>query len=386
MSHFPVLVIGPDPEAQLQPFHEFECTGTDDQYVLDVDITDEVRAEYERDTLTVYSVDGKDVDDSALFRDPTSAEVARHGPMLGSSYGGGCSWESRDWGDGRGYRAKVWDPESFGATSRGVPCAERMTLAEYVEYSRGEKDIVGPGEEPDLGDSAKYGYMRVDVDGKIVQIIKRTNPNAKWDWWVLGGRWCGFFPVKPDLAMTELAGIKAGQGAGAASGLRPDRGNADQLRVSEVDFATARSEAEAHAHELFDRWERLVAVHGRAKSWTECLDGHQGDRDAAREVYNSQPLVNAADRSREDGGMGFRLGCWIIALGYDRELYVTKQRNAALVPYAVVYNGKWTAKGEMGWWSCSDDKVSEAGWCERVARLYDDLPPDTLLTLVDCHI
>ena len=42
MSHFVVMVIGEDPEAELAPFHEFECTGLDDQYVQDVDITEEV--------------------------------------------------------------------------------------------------------------------------------------------------------------------------------------------------------------------------------------------------------------------------------------------------------------------------------------------------------
>lgn len=43
MSHFTVMVIGPDHEAQLAPYHEFECTGVADQYVVDVDITDEFR-------------------------------------------------------------------------------------------------------------------------------------------------------------------------------------------------------------------------------------------------------------------------------------------------------------------------------------------------------
>lgn len=41
MSHFSVLVIGDDIEKQLAPYHEFECTGLDDQYVVDVDITEE---------------------------------------------------------------------------------------------------------------------------------------------------------------------------------------------------------------------------------------------------------------------------------------------------------------------------------------------------------
>jgi hypothetical protein len=43
MSHFVVLVIGEDPTAQLAPFHEFECTGQDDQFVQTLDRTEEVR-------------------------------------------------------------------------------------------------------------------------------------------------------------------------------------------------------------------------------------------------------------------------------------------------------------------------------------------------------
>lgn len=43
MSHFSVIVIGENVEAQLAPYHEFECTGLDDQYVQDMDVTDECK-------------------------------------------------------------------------------------------------------------------------------------------------------------------------------------------------------------------------------------------------------------------------------------------------------------------------------------------------------
>ena len=33
MSHYSVLVIGENVEEQLAPFHEFECTGDDNEYV-----------------------------------------------------------------------------------------------------------------------------------------------------------------------------------------------------------------------------------------------------------------------------------------------------------------------------------------------------------------
>lgn len=57
MSHFSVLVISPTElttetlGAILQPWHEFECTGKDDQYVQDVDITEEALSSYHSDTM-----------------------------------------------------------------------------------------------------------------------------------------------------------------------------------------------------------------------------------------------------------------------------------------------------------------------------------------------
>lgn len=35
------------------------------------------------------------------------------------------------------------------------------------------------------------GYM--DEDGNI---LSTYNPNSKWDWYVIGGRWSGYFPLK----------------------------------------------------------------------------------------------------------------------------------------------------------------------------------------------
>jgi hypothetical protein len=61
MSHFTVLVIGPDHETQLQPFHEFECTGTNDEFVKDIDVTDECREK----GLDWHGLDDKTVTDLA---------------------------------------------------------------------------------------------------------------------------------------------------------------------------------------------------------------------------------------------------------------------------------------------------------------------------------
>lgn len=68
MSHFSVLVIAADHEAALQPFHEFECTGTNDQFVQEVDKTTEIQeriasGESIEEALDYYGLGEKIVED-----------------------------------------------------------------------------------------------------------------------------------------------------------------------------------------------------------------------------------------------------------------------------------------------------------------------------------
>ena len=99
MSHFTVMVIGPDHEAQLAPYHEFECTGVADQYVVDVDITDEFRdvmadAEEDREddqSALDYALEYYGFDDQVVADE---SEVDRDGEhKLGLVRG----WRAMDW-------------------------------------------------------------------------------------------------------------------------------------------------------------------------------------------------------------------------------------------------------------------------------------------------
>src|SRR3546814_8966760 len=70
MSHFGVLVIGGNVEQQLAPYHEFECTGLNDQFVQDIDVTEELAArivngESLEDALDEYGLSDKIVDSEA---------------------------------------------------------------------------------------------------------------------------------------------------------------------------------------------------------------------------------------------------------------------------------------------------------------------------------
>jgi len=46
----------------------------------------------------------------------------------------------------------------------------------------------------------------------------------------------------------------------------------------------------------------------------------------------------------------------------------------------------WVGKGDMGWFGVSRDKVADQDWNNKFWDMIESLPPDTMITVVDCHI
>lgn len=117
MSHYAVLVVDENPEELLQPFHEFGCTGIDDEYVKDINITEKILERYNKDTTSymenIETGELKLSFDSMFFRDPINREEKQ---KMGSGFGcgDGLIWDSRDWKDGRGYRTKIHYTQKVG--------------------------------------------------------------------------------------------------------------------------------------------------------------------------------------------------------------------------------------------------------------------------------
>ena len=140
MSHFTVMVVLDEYsedalEKALQPFHEYECTGTEDEYVIDLDETDRLKAEWSEEIWVKRKADGTlGMAYVAEGEDPNGAERMTREAFFSAR-------------DGYDFNAWVTDYEGLSFNSRG-------------------------------------------------RVMRRTNPNAKWDWWVLGGRWRGMLVSK----------------------------------------------------------------------------------------------------------------------------------------------------------------------------------------------
>jgi hypothetical protein len=293
MSHFTVMVIGDDPEQQLAPYHEFECTGVDNQYVQDIDITAQV----------VERVSGGESLHDAL--------------------------------------------EYFGLNDRTVPSMDNLNA------------------------DHKYGYAIVSSNG-LVKAVNRTNPNAKWDWYQLGGRWMGTFKLYP--------GCSGWLGNPGVYDNKAASGWVDSARKRDIDFESMRLAAAEKAGKEYDKMIGIVGSLDGFIPWDVVLEKHGKDNiEVARTEYNDQPAKVALQASKE----------WHVNLENfmcSRDDYVQIARDMACVTFAVIKDGQWYERGSMGAWAVVSDEKDQGEWLQQFNALLDAIPDDTLLSVYDCHI
>lgn len=361
MSHFTVLVIADDHEAALQPFHEFECTGTNDQHVQDIDQTEDLKAEFDGATRSMVRLaDGALVGryDNCCYRDPTAEEAAKIGPLGGTGCANGIIYSSKDWGDGRGYRTKVRaTPE--GAEETEVPYE---SFAAWLDDNYGRK-IVPFGSEPDLECEHKYGYAMVDAAGEITKIIDRTNPNKKWDWYQVGGRWPGKLILK--------------------NGKR-----ADQAASGEVNWEAMLADRAEHAARAYDAIKAIVGDR-QLTTWAQAyakVEAKEWAIDQAREHYNSQPIIKELQDAK---AIDFFDGAETLSkvMATQRDDFIKRESETNSTTWALLHDGVWTERGRMGWFGMSD--ASDDSTADYVTKFWETvraLPADAIVTVVDCHI
>ncbi len=304
MSHFTVLVIGPNPEDQLAPYHEFECTGVDNEYIQDVDITDEVQQQ-----IDSYKKSDEDADKV----NPLQAALEYHG-------------------------------------------LEKRVIADKSEF---------------CSETHKYGYAVVR-DGALVKAIRRTNPNAKWDWYLLGGRWTGFFKLKQDeVGMAGEPGIMTEPAK---------KGHADQVLLQNIDIEGMHNAKGIEAAKAWDEVQTIIEGTPECLSWDEIRKQNDGmPIQGIRDLYWAQPRMQAwqkAKRHFDD------LEDYLV----PRAEYIDRARKRAIMTFAVVKDGQWYERGSMGWWGMVSDEKDADEWLNQFNALIDGLPGDTLMSVYDCHI
>ena len=247
------------------------------------------------------------------------------------------------------YKERVYD--KYLADKEGYSMGASKEHIAYLEEEFPEKLTYNDEQlyEQFIKDGC-YGSEDIMEDGSL---RNRYNPKSKWDWYQIGGRWCGLLYIK-----------RGGEGfTGKPSWTYED---------------------------IDDPWEskseEYVCVDGaRIKDLVFPEDEEEAKR-AARfwELYieGQEPV------SEEDKEM---IKFVFYTKEYYLEQYQTKENyikaQTMFTTFAVITkDGEWHEKGKMGWWGCVSDEDT-MGWIEGYNKIvFEDAGDDDWITIVDCHI
>lgn len=177
------------------------------------------------------------------------------------------------------------------------------------------------------------------------------NLHSKWDWYVIGGRWAGSLKLKKDVDKSKYDNPNFSWGWDEKSKKEVlENSSVDQAIRGDIDFS------------------RDEKVYNKSLRFWEI-------------VIEDSELKNGEEKPFS-----------MYKKEYYLEKYKTKEKYAELQSefgtFAVLKDGEWFEKGEMGWFGCSSENPEEARkWDESFYETFiKDLPDNTLLTIIDCHI
>lgn len=268
------------------------------------------------------------------------------------------------------------------------------------------------------------------------------NPNSRWDWFSVGGRWVGFFKVKEGVTVTsepadwtepfptqeapqpvEVAADAVDLGAlGQTTPRVAFRGDipycmpneappvyppgwADIALKRDIDFEGTMADASNKAGISWDLarsiLDPLIATLPPYIPWESFQERVKGeeklDIDEAREAYHNQPIVlqwKVREGERPTGNpespeeILWNLRAWseIDVFLVTREEHCQKAAFGSITPFAFLVDGEWIEKGKMGWFGCVSDEKERHLWLDQAKAIMDRIPDDYYLAAVDVHI
>lgn len=167
------------------------------------------------------------------------------------------------------------------------------------------------------------------------------NPNAKWDWFSIGGRWTGYFKPKEN---------KTGKlGRPGVFKNKANDGYVDIIRKGDVDWKSMKADNRKQALE----------------TWTKKLEKQNPKKPTSDFESTFKPCSKEELEKRKNDFIRI---------------------NSSSSTFAVIKDGKWYERGQMGWWACVSNEEDPDDWNKKFDELIDNLSDDTYLALVDCHI
>lgn len=331
MSHFTVAVITEGKptyekiESALAPYQENNMEDCPKEYLTFHSLSEEYKDDYETGTSErVRLSDGTLVYpwDNCLYKEVSEAEYKE-----AEAEGKQTSYSSHP----DRYMVKK-DFVEIGAELVNIPWKELYpTFEKYLE------DYHGATRDEETND---YGYWE--------------NPNAKWDWYEVGGRWAGCLKVSADCENCGVGQKSWGWGDTDPYETSSEYKKVDSARIKDLIFPDYQQE--------YDKAKRFweLKVEGQAPQNEEEKEALKWD------WYKPEYYKNTYK---------------------DKETYADCE--ATFNTYAIIdKSGKWIAKGEMGWWGIStSEENQEVDFIKNYKKnVFDNAGDNDYITIVDCHI
>ena len=188
------------------------------------------------------------------------------------------------------------------------------------------------------------------------------NPNAKWDWWQIGGRFSRNFLVKENL---EDCIISYDRSSGEPDGAPKGYKYVDAARKKDI---------------CWDLMKQLT-VEEVEKGYEKCVAAF-----ASNDPTGFGPLTKIV----EDGIASW--GSMIYLKGETLDEFKARKGATDMDQYmissfaAIDRNGDWLGSGDMGWFGISTNDKEERAWNDELQTLMNEAQDDDFLVVVDCHI
>lgn len=152
------------------------------------------------------------------------------------------------------------------------------------------------------------------------------NPDAKWDWYTIGGRWDGLLRTKSGDRVNEAL-------------------------IKNIDF-----EPDPDHIAKAKRW------------WAVCIDKELPQTNVEADWY----MLWKEEYYRERFS--------------DADDFALK--TSLIITHAVIMpDGKWYEEGSMGWFGMSSASIEEERrWADEYSKFFDNVDEGDIVTIVDCHI
>lgn len=203
----------------------------------------------------------------------------------------------------------------------------------------------GCGDEDPEGFVERFCTFEEDEDGREGHEGKRgywRNPNQKWDWWKVGGRFRGAIGEDDTVRLRDWNPPKE------------RRWNAESMWAAHQKIEAAK--AAGTKPDMMDQWNLSHALH---------------DLGLMRKTEGQQ-----------DGRPGWEPIPFTL-----EDLRTTHAWYFLPATYAVLDSNGWKAKAKMGWFGCDDSEMERSkAWALGWHKLVTERDPDSILVLIDCHI